>query len=425
MKTFLQPLPQPQRLILIEEDREKLEKLFQSHWEAVKDTIEVPGFEKGQVVQTLAEKKLGPEKLYRPIIDKLVAEGLSTAQINFVDIEAVSIEWQTEKTPLVIYVRGYLPPKVLDCDYKTIVSTHKKLLVTEAEIDSLLLRTAASEAEETEHEQVPEGDLDVVVVVDFIMDDVEKERIIANQPDIRVFLSKPVYGFEKDLIGKNIDDVFTTELTLPDDFIAKQFAGKKVSYQIKIKKIYKLDIPKLTDELAVKVGYSSLEDMREKIRKDLEKEKEKADEMLSKDHIMALLVAKTNYTPIPEGVISQELQTMLSNVVKQTNKMQGLQSTEEEYLAQAKITKEEWFNRNWDLAEKKVKGNLALLYIAEQEGIAPTEQECEEAFTKLLPEGAVPDKSKINPEGLKFYVTLLKAQERLLEIVEQNKQTAE
>lgn len=422
--SILQPLPQPFRVVIVEDDVQRLMKLYEACWNEVKNSLEMKGFSKGKVPRSIAERKMGIEKLYKPVIDVLIQEGLSKLDVDFCQLEEVNVEWQTEEKPLTLVVKGYLRPEVLECDYKNIITKYERLLVTDEEVNSVLQRSAVSEAIEKEVEDISsfsEDDLaKVQFVVDFMMEDLKTSKILANQPRYRAPLGKVVWGFEPELTKYRPEDVFEFKTVLSDDFFHTDSRGKEVVFKIKLIKLYTLEVPQVNDNLAQKIGYKDLNDMRIKVVQDLEENKKTVNQMLYRDHIMGMLIAKTKITPIPDKVVITELDMMLEGAVRNASNMQGVLMTVEEFLEASKMTREKWRASNWELAKRKLLGNLALEYIAKQEGINPSEQECFEMLRQILPENSQIDESKIDKNGLRHYAVLKLAQDRLVELVEKD-----
>lgn len=424
IRAVLQPLPQPHRVVIVEDNTERLMKLYDACWEETKESYELKGFRKGEIPRSVAEKKIGVEKIYKPVIDTLVQEAVDQTGTNFCQIDDVAIEWQTDKKPLTIIVRGFLFPVVESCDYQDLVTNFDRILVTDEEVNTMLQKAAYSEAEECELEtlkDVSEEDLfKVNILVDFMMDDVKEEKVLANQTSYRIDPTKTVYGFEPLLSDKKVGDVFEHKCTLPENFYDSNNAGKEVSFQVKVLKIFTLKMPEIDDELAEKIGYENLEQMREMITQDLEETKKRTNEVLYRDHIMGLLVTKTKTTPLPDSMVKRELDMMLNGAIQNANKLQGAQMTADQFLSAANMTKEDWYSAHWAMARQKLLGNLALQYIAQEQGLDPTQEECEEMLRELLPKEI--DTKDVNTQGLREYVLLKKAQDFLIELITKNQE---
>lgn len=427
LRSVLQPLPQPHRVVIVEDDIKKLNELYDACWDKQKEIIDIKGFRPGEVPRSVAEKKLGVENLYKPVIDTLVNQGLSQIDLSFCQLDDVAVEWQTADKPLIIIVTGYLYPEVHSCDYKGLVVNYERLLVTDEEINTVLQRLAYSEAEEKEletFEGLSEEELKSVnVVVDFLMDDVQEERVVGNQTDYRVDITKDVFGFEQLLREKSpkVNEVLDTVITLPDDFFQQQLAGREIHYQLKVKRIYTLELPEINDELAKKVGYDNAKVMREELIRDLEESKKKADKLLYRDHIMGLLVAQTKASPIPDIMVRNELDQMLKGAVNNANRLQGTNLTPEDFLNSSRMSKEEWYSSNWSTAKQKLLGNLALEYIAKQERLHPTAEEKEQILREILPEGFEVESKDVNAAGLDRYAILKKAQDFLVDLIDKKR----
>ncbi len=78
--------------------------------------------------------------------------------------------------------------------------------------------------------------------------------------------------FEKELEGMKKGENKEFDIDFPEDYGNPSLAGKKVHYQVTLKEIKTRHLPELNDSFAQSLGkeFSSLEDVRKKIREDLE-----------------------------------------------------------------------------------------------------------------------------------------------------------
>ena len=54
----------------------------------------------------------------------------------------------------------------------------------------------------------------------------------------------------------------------------KKLAGKTIDFKVKINNIYSIDLPPVNDEFAQGFGFKNLEEMKNRIKDNLEKEEE-------------------------------------------------------------------------------------------------------------------------------------------------------
>ena len=99
-------------------------------------------------------------------------------------------------------------------------------------------------------------------------------------------------AFEEKLIGLKPEEEREIEVSFPEDYGYQKWAGKTISFHVKIKEIKEKILPSLDDEFAKDLGdYSSFEELKTKLRGEIEKEKELALERQLKDQMVDQLLA--------------------------------------------------------------------------------------------------------------------------------------
>lgn len=415
MKTSVQLLPQPVRLIVIEEDTNKLIKAYDECWEQRKNEIELEGFDSGQVPRVIAEKKIPLQELYKPVLNNIIHQAILSSNKKVWEITDVAVEWQTEKSPLIIYVTSFLHPEVISCDYKDIKIPIKTLQVTEAEINTILTKIALSESQDIPW-SISSPKEATRYIVDFMIS-LPSGKNVGTQKNYKCASHNNLYGFETHLETHPENEPFSIEVVLDKNFFNKQLAGQKVKYDIRIIKKIETKVPPIDDQLAIQLDFVSLEDMKSKIANDLEKDKKKVNQALIRDQLMSVLVSKSVCDPIPESFMKKELDSLLASALKNANVMAKSSITAEDYLKQLNITKEQWYTNNWNLALQKIKGNLILNYIAEKEQLIPSEEEAKQILESILTEAGL-DITKIEGPQLVQYATYKKVQDFLLSKIE-------
>ncbi len=177
---------------------------------------------------------------------------------------------------------------------------------------------------------------------------------------------------EKSLLGAKKGEERNTKVNYPKDYQNPDLAGKEVELRVKVKDIKEKVLPEVNDEFAKQVGdYENLDKLKEALKKTTEERAKAAKDVYIKDKIISQLVKETQME-IPEGLIEQELQTMIDRAAR-------LSSPHiKKHLNLDKMKKD-----LRSLAEEKVKMHLILGKIAEIEGINPTEKELEENLSAV------------------------------------------
>lgn len=189
---------------------------------------------------------------------------------------------------------------------------------------------------------------------------------------------------EKPLLGTKKGGKRTTKVRYPEGYQNPDLAGKEVELRVEIKDIKEKILPEINDEFAKQVGdYENLDQLKEALKKATEERIKQARDAYIKDKIISQLVKETQME-IPEGLIEEELQTMIDRAARFSSPH-----------IKKHLNLKEMKKKLRSLAEEKVKMRLILGKIAEIEGINPTEKEVEENLS------AVAASLKTNVESLK------------------------
>ncbi len=184
---------------------------------------------------------------------------------------------------------------------------------------------------------------------------------------------------EEKLIGMKIDEEKEIEISFPKDYGYKKWANKKISFHVRIKEIKEKILPPIDDEFAMDVGgYSSLEELKARLKEEIEREKELEWKRQLKERIIDQLIEKNRFE-VPESMIERQAKILVSNtklrLATQGLSLKNLDTTEDELLKEYQ-----------DLAERQVRTMLILEKIAEKEGISISEDEIENRFKELSEE---------------------------------------
>ena len=182
--------------------------------------------------------------------------------------------------------------------------------------------------------------------------------------------------FEEKLIGLKPGEEREIEVSFPEDYGYQKWAGKTILFHVKIKEIKEKILPVLDDEFAKDLGdYSSLEELKTKLRGEIEKEKELALERQLKDQVVDQLL-EANPFEVPESLVEEQAKALFSDL-KLRLAAQGVD------LKNLGVTEEKLQGDYKAMAQKQVKTFLILEKIASQEGIAVTDEEADERLKEM------------------------------------------
>ena len=181
--------------------------------------------------------------------------------------------------------------------------------------------------------------------------------------------------FEEKLIGLRLEEEKEIEVSFPADYGYQKWAGKTISFHVKIKEIKAKILPPLDDEFAKDLGYSSLEELRAKLKGEVEKEKALALEQQLKDQLVNQLI-EANPFEVPESLVEEQAKAMVSDT-KLRLAAQGV------VLKNLGVSEEKLQGDYQAMAQKQVKTFLILEKIASQEGIAVTDEEADNRLKEM------------------------------------------
>ena len=183
-------------------------------------------------------------------------------------------------------------------------------------------------------------------------------------------------AFEEKLIGLKPEEEREFEVSFPEDYGYKKWAGKTISFQVKIKEIKEKILPPLDDEFAKDLGdYSSFEELKSKLRGEIEKEKEIALERQLKDRVVDQLL-EANPFEVPVSLVEEQAKALVSD----TKLRLAAQGVDFKNLG---ISEEKLQGDYRAVAQRQVKTFLILERIAGQEGIQATDEEAEARLQEM------------------------------------------
>ena len=361
------------------------EALDQAFKKVVKD-VSLPGFRKGRVPRQIFEKRFGVEALYQDAVDIILPDAYSEAveqtDIFPVDQPVIDIEEIEKGKDLIFVCEVTVKPEVKLGEYKGIEYEEEKVEVTEEELDEELKNLQERQAELVLKEEgaVEEGN---TVVIDFegFIDEEAFEGGKGENYSLEIGSGQFIPGFEEQLIGKESGEEVEVNVTFPEEYHAEDLAGKDAVFKVKIHEIKEKEVPELDDEFAKDVDdeVETLAELREKKEKELLERKERDYENKIRETIIEKVIENAEID-IPEAMINTELDNMLREF-EQNLQMQGMSL--ENYYQFSGQSEEQLKEQMKDDAEKRVKTNLTLEAIFEEENLEVSEEAIDEELEKM------------------------------------------
>lgn len=182
--------------------------------------------------------------------------------------------------------------------------------------------------------------------------------------------------FTDNLSGARCGDTRTFAVTYGDDHANRQLAGHQVNYRVEIKAVKQKRLPELDDEFAKDAGdYSSLEELRAKVRADRVERKEKAARSEMQTRLVDRLVEDASFE-VPEVLVEEQLETRLKEAM-QALVMQGV------HPSTLKLDWDRFREQQRERAVLDVKRGILLERIADKERLTVSDGELEEEISRI------------------------------------------
>jgi len=358
--------------------------------------VKLEGFRKGKAPRELAEKVLNHNDVASHTIDLAVR---TTVPKAFAEVE---------KSPLVIpqvNVTKYVPdesaeytatadilPEVKLGDYKHLKVKRPEVKVAKKDIDEIVENIRKAYAEKkVEKKPAALGD---EVIIDFVGKKDGEPFQGGTAKDYALTLGSKTFipGFEEGIVGKSSGDKFDLPLTFPKDYAEKSLAGQKTVFEVLVKQVNVVTLPKLDADFAKKCGpFKSMDELRADIEKNLAAQNAARLNEQYKDALVEALV-KASKVSAPDILISDQLRFLKDDIARNAA---ASGAKLEDYLKANGMTEEEWEKEARSVAEKRVKASLVLQVLANETKISTSDDEVAAKIAELR------DVYKKSPEALK------------------------
>lgn len=161
-------------------------------------------------------------------------------------------------------------------------------------------------------------------------------------------------------------------VTFPEEYHAKELAGKPAVFQVTVKEIKEKQLPELNDEFAGEVSeFETLAEYKDDIRKKLTEKKEEDAKAKKEDDVIQAIIDGAQMD-IPEAMVETQ-QRQLVDDFAQRLQMQGLSM--DQYFQFTGMTYDKMMEQVKPQAESRIQSRLVLEAVAAAENIAASEEE--------------------------------------------------
>ncbi|WP_125712758.1 trigger factor [Companilactobacillus kedongensis] len=380
-------------------DQDTIKKGLDTAFDRVKKNLNVPGFRKGRVPRQIFNRMYGEEALYEDALNAVLPEAydkaVSEAAVEPVDQPQISVDSMEKDQPWAISATITVKPDVELGDYTGLEVKKQKRNVMKTDVEARLAELQKQQAELVLKDgKAEKGD---TVVIDYAgsVDGKEFDGGSAQNYSLELGSGSFIPGFEDELIGHSADEDVDVNVTFPEDYQAKDLAGKKAIFKTKIHEVKTKELPELDDDFAKDVDedVDTLDDLKKKIHDELKDQKKQTAEENIQEEAISAAVKNAKIDEVPQAMIDTEVSNQMNQYLSNLRR-QGIDP--KLYYQMTGTTEDDMKKQFSTDAEERVKTDLVIEAIVAKEGIKPTEDEIKDEVKSLADEYNMDEKAVRN-----------------------------
>ena len=372
-----------QATIVVEIDKELMEKGVNAAYMKARKNIQIPGFRKGKAPRKMIEAMYGAHVFYEDGLEEIFPEVYEEAVVKQ-DVKAVGRPSLTdmdisEDGVVTITIATDVYPEVTLGQYKGLEVEKAEANVTDeqvqAELDRMAQNVASTETVERAAQMGDTANIDFEGFDNGVAFDGGK----GENFDLKLGSGQFVPGFEEQVVGMTAGEEKDIDVTFPENY-TPELAGKPVVFHVKLNKVTETVVPAQDDEFAKDVSeFDTLDELKADIRA---KAQESAEKQIASAFEQACVekAAENTTVDMPKALIEAELDTQMERFGYQLQ-MSGYSM--EAYAKMMGGDVATMRNAFRPAAEKQAKINVTLEKIGEVENIEVTEDEINAEFESL------------------------------------------
>ena len=385
MKTKLKNISDVKVELTISLGAEELKAAEQVALTKLAKEVKIEGFRKGKAPLEMVAAQVDPNLLNQETLEnalsKSVAEAFLKEKVQAINRPEVDVKKFIPGTELEFTATTEIMPKVELGDYKKLGVKKETIKVSKKEVKETIERILKNFAEKKKVER--EAKIGDEVVIDFLgkKDDVPFDGGKAEKFPLELGSKSFIPGFEEGLSGKKAGDELSLNLEFPKDYHAKDLAGAKVIFEVKIHEVRENVEPEINEEFLSKLGdFKTKEEFEKQIEEDLKTQKQAEADEKFKDELVKKL-AEVSKVPVPE-ILLEDQKRSIEMDMQQNLMYSGLSL--EDYLERMGKTREEWLEKDVkEAAEMRVKSGLALAELSKVEKVKSDTKELDARIAQL------------------------------------------
>ena len=334
----------------------------------------------------MIEKMYGPEVFYDDAANHMISEAYGKAydecELEIVSQPKVEVTQLEKGKPFIFTAEVAVKPEVTLGEYKGLKVDKVSVEVTDEEVDAEIEKERERNARTVEVTDRAVQDKDEVTL-DFegFVDGEAFEGGKGEDYPLTIGSGAFIPGFEDQLIGAEIGKEMEVKVTFPEEYQAKELAGKEAVFKCTVKAIKAKELPELDDEFASDVSEEgeTMDEYKAEVRGKIKERKEREAKEKKENQTVEQAVANAEID-LPEPMVDLQARQMADDFARRIMQ-QGMSL--EQYFQFTGLSEEKMMEELKPQAEKRIRTRLVLEAIVAAENIEVSDERLEEELKKM------------------------------------------
>jgi trigger factor len=387
MKVQVEELSPIEKKLSIEVDSARVTEELSRAYASVGRQVKLPGFRQGKVPRRILEQRFREQvedEVIQRVVQSAYMEAVREHNVDVVSQPQVTNSGLKPNAPFSFEARVEVKPKLEPKDYREL-----PLKKTEAGVDDAKVNEQLEKMRQSASRMEPVAGRDVAAAGDFAT--IDYEATIDGQPfvgskaeDVVVEIApgELVESNIAALEGVKVGDTKEIDYAFPQDYRVEDVKGKTAHFKLHLKGLKKKLIPELNEDFAKEVGSQTVDELRGKVKTDLERAEKNKAQVEERDSLYKALIERNPFE-VPKAMVERAIDSMLEGAMRQMARS-GLD------VRNLGLDFMRLRDEMRERAVQEVKGTLLLEAIAQKENIQAGEEDVEKKIEELATEAGQP-----------------------------------
>lgn len=299
----------------------EVDKKLNARLEELGKKVKIPGFRPGKIPLDLLKKRYKPEALSE-VLEECVEDGIKQV-IKEKNIKPslkprVNLKSYEDGKDLNFDVKMELLPTIEEINLDNL-SFEKYVVTVPSQSVSDVIEKIAKKNRETRPLQnlrkTKKGDIAIIDFEGFVEDQPIEGGFGKSHP-LELGSGTFIPGFEDQLIGLEKGSQIQVKVTFPKDYHENQYADKPARFEVTLTDIHEADPISIDADLAKKLGFDSLEAMKEVVEKSIVHDYTEHSFLNTKRHVLDALAERFTFE-IPENMVEMEFENIWDQLCRE------------------------------------------------------------------------------------------------------------